>query len=134
LFVPGDPALLYVADPRNHVIWAIDLSGGIVTAAFGAVGTSGNTDGVGTDARFDALSALALDGAGTMYVSDLRTVRRINLHSRAVRTMAGAGSQGLALGALPASLSQPFGLAVRSSGELWISDVGEPSIVSAHAR
>jgi outer membrane protein assembly factor BamB len=140
LFVPGDPAMLYVADGAtlfpdvsNHVIWAIDLSSGRATVAFGTMGMRGIADGVGTDVRFDAPLGLALADAGTMYVSDLRTVRRINLRSRAVRTLVGSGLQGLELGALPASLNSPIGIAVRGSDELWITDVGEPSVVSARA-
>jgi DNA-binding beta-propeller fold protein YncE len=132
LYLPGDPARLYVADADDHTVRAIDPATGAVTTPLGAAGTPGLRDGVGGEARFDHPAALAADAAGNLYVRDATTVRRVEPRSRTVRTFAGTQARGVVLGALPASLNQPAGIAVNPDGSLWIANIGEPALVLAH--
>src|SRR5882762_6671169 len=64
------------------------------TSFAGAAGGVGNTDGVGTEARFNNPFDLALDGAGNFYVADgfNCTIRKITLigGNWVVTTLAGS--------------------------------------------
>jgi DNA-binding beta-propeller fold protein YncE len=133
VYLPGEPAQLYVADAGNAAIRAIDLVTGRVTTPLGSAGPGDPRDGVGNDARFDVPAGLVFDPTGTLYVSDANAIRRVDLRSRSVRTFVGSGKRGVVLDRLPASLNQPVGLAL-AGGALWISNLGEQVIVSAHAE
>ena len=125
---------LYVADSNNSTIRKIVIATGTVTTLAGAAGQVGAADGVGAAARFTYPSTVACDGSDVLYVSDGNgTIRKIMLGSATVSTPIGvAGRQGVLLGALPASLNVPYGLAVLSTGELAIVDVLENSVLMAH--
>jgi hypothetical protein len=80
----------YVSEVDTHVIRRIASDGTVSTIA-GAAGLPGSADGIGSAARFQFPGALVADGA-VLYVSDTvnRTIRRIDLATRAVTTVAGA--------------------------------------------
>jgi hypothetical protein len=63
---------LYVADNRNQTIRKITPLGTnwVTTTIGGTAGLSGNSDGVGTDARFFRPGGIAVDPAGSVYVTD----------------------------------------------------------------
>jgi len=80
--VATDGTNVYVADSGNHTIRKVVISTGVVTTLAGTAGTSGTTDGTGTDALFNSPTGLALNAAGTvLYVSDqkYKKVRKIDL-------------------------------------------------------
>jgi hypothetical protein len=60
---------VYVVDTDNHAVREIAASGVVSTLA-GLAGTSGSADGVGTAARFNFPTGLAVDSAGDVYVAD----------------------------------------------------------------
>ena len=123
---------LYVADLSNRVIRQVVISTGVVTTPIGTVGMAGSTDGIGAAARFGAIQGLTADRAGNLYVSDSAagTVRRVVLATATVTTLVGvAGQIGVKPGPLPAGLNGPIGLAVSASGELFVSDANENSIL-----
>jgi sugar lactone lactonase YvrE len=68
---------LYVADTGNNTIRRVSPTGAVSTLA-GLAGNSGSADGTGNAARFDQPYGLAVDSAGTVYVSDTtnNTVRK----------------------------------------------------------
>ena len=70
---------LYVADTMNHTVRKITPAGVISTIA-GAPGQAGSADGVGSAARFDRPSGVAIDLQGNILVADFfnGTVRKIN--------------------------------------------------------
>jgi sugar lactone lactonase YvrE len=80
---------IYVADEQNNLIRRIDTAGDVTTFA-GSTGAGPDVDGVGTAARFDDPLGIAMDSAGTLYVSDFaaHTIRRI-APDRTVTTLAG---------------------------------------------
>lgn len=69
---------IYVADSGNHVIRKITPYGLALTIA-GLSGTTGNTDGVGSAARFNNPLNLCCDFEGNIFVSDTgnRIIRKI---------------------------------------------------------
>jgi hypothetical protein len=86
----------------------------VVTTLAGIAGITGSTDGTGVVARFDDPSAVAVDGAGDLYVADIGndTIRKIT-PAGAVTTIVGhAGEQGFVPGPLPGVLSGPQSVAL----------------------
>ncbi len=71
---------IYVADTGNHTIRRITPTGEVTTLA-GLAATSGATDGIGKDARFNSPGGLAVDNTGNLYVADTgnHSVRKIIL-------------------------------------------------------
>jgi thiol-disulfide isomerase/thioredoxin len=95
------PDRLFVADTGNHRVLELRLSADADTAtivrAFGS-GTAGLRDGVCGDAALHAPRGLALHTHGqppTLYIADSgnHAVRAVDLHSGAVRTIAGTGEK-----------------------------------------
>ena len=118
----GSDGTVYVADGGNHAIRKI-TSGGVVTTLAG--GQRGSTDGIGTEAKFDTPTALAVDAQNNVYVADANTshIRKINSQG-VVTSLTG----NFADGSGAAIFSSPTGIAVDASGALYISDGGAHKI------
>jgi len=122
---------LYVADTSNHTIRKIE-SGGIVTTIAGLAGTSGSTDGVGSAARFNSPTGLAVDAAGVVYVADTNnhTIRRMTA-AGVVTTVAGlAGARGANDGSgAVARFNSPQGIALdRAGSTIYVADTDNQTI------
>jgi hypothetical protein len=120
---------VYVADGGNNTIRKI-TPGGTVTTVAGLAGSSGSADGTGSAARFYAPYGVVADGAGNLFVTDRIncTIRKIDSNA-VVTTVAGlAGSSGIVDGTGSAArFYSPFGVAVDSAGNLYVSDSGPGS-------
>lgn len=116
---------LYVADTDNYGIRKV-TTGGVVTTLAGNLGTLGSADGTGTAATFSVIKGLT--GSGNyLYVLDTynQTVRKIDITSGVVTTIAGyAGTTGDTdnVTGTSARFNYPFGIAVDSSSNLYITD------------
>ena len=122
---------LYVADTGNYTIRRI-TSAGVVTTLAGSAGNSGSTDASGNSARFYEPEGIAVNTAGTLiYVADTwnHTIRQIT-SAGAVSTLAGsAGNYGTNNGTgTSAQFNQPQGVAVDSSGNVYVGDTGNQMI------
>jgi sugar lactone lactonase YvrE len=119
-----------VADTDNHTIRRI-TSGGVVTTLAGSAGESGSDDGTGSAARFGQPDGVAADSAGNVYVADsyYHTIRKVT-SSGVVTTLAGsAGYSGNADGTgSAAQFYNPTGVAVDSTGDLYVADYGNHTI------
>jgi DNA-binding beta-propeller fold protein YncE len=123
---------ILVADAGNHVIRRITLDGVVTT--FAGTGEPGTVDGPVDEARFSRPVGLALDGAGTIYVScaDGHVIRAIA--DGEVRTVAGSGTAGFADSEDDPLAAQFFGLggiaAAAGTGIIYAADgdrgEGEP--------
>jgi sugar lactone lactonase YvrE len=115
---------LFVCDSNNNTIRRITPAGQVTTFA-GMPGESGASDGIGSAARFSHPSSIAIDGNGNLYVTDYSNsiIRKIT-PAGAVSTLAGAAGQfGFADGqGSAARFNYPDGIAVDSSGNVWVSD------------
>ncbi|MHB8417484.1 MAG: NHL repeat-containing protein [Myxococcales bacterium] len=89
----GGPGTLYTADQGpcgGQTIRKIDLSTQTVSTISGASGQQGSTDGVGPAARFEHAGTVVYDHDGGLYVGDQDALRRIDLATLDVTTVAGA--------------------------------------------
>jgi len=117
---------LYIADYGNQRVRAVGTDGNITTVA--GNGTSGATGdgGPATAALLLGPRNVAVDSAGTLYVSEFdgHRVRRIPPDGM-IATVAGTGIAGFAGDGGPAVAAQlafPAGLALDSAGNLFIVD------------
>ncbi|MDO7851257.1 NHL repeat-containing protein [Hymenobacter convexus] len=115
---------VYVADTENHTIRKITPAGAVSTLA-GAARHKGSVDGQGANARFYHPAAVAVDGAGNVYVADNgnHTIRKIGADGT-VTTLAGhAKRHGGADGpGASARFFFPTGLAVDAIGNVYVAD------------
>jgi uncharacterized protein (TIGR03437 family) len=118
---------LYIADQANNRIRKVTADGLIHTiAGNGQVGFSGD-GGPATAAQLQLPAGVALDGAGNLYISDTSNyrVRKVAAASGNISTIAGTGVTGYSGDggqATLAQLSDPQGLALDATGNLYIAD------------
>lgn len=129
--ITTDGKVAYVADSANYAIRKIDLSSGQVTTVAG--GHDGYEDGPAKDAAFYLPSGVQLDAAhNVLYIADTAQsmIRKLDLNSMTVSTLAGAPQAGYTDGAgTAARFNHPYGMALSADGEkLYIADVGNNAI------
>lgn len=117
---------LYIADTNHNRIVVTSLDGAVVQIV--GSGAAGLADGARETAAFNHPQGLAIDG-DTLYVADTdnHAIRRIDLASGEVTTIAGTGEQAGRFisggSALRTSLNSPWDVAVLD-GVLWIAMAG----------
>jgi uncharacterized protein (TIGR03437 family) len=119
-------ANLFIVDQGAHVVRKVNTSGTISTYAGTTQGFSGD-GGPATAAAMNNPTWATLDAAGNLYVADQvnQRIRRIDASSTTITTVAGTGSAGYSGDSGPATsatLNNPGGLVVDSSGVLYIVD------------
>ena len=122
--------VVYVADTGNHRVRIITALG-IVSTLAGTGSSTPFADGPGTStATFFQPASVALDGRGSVFVSDTRNNRiRMIAPNGTVSTFAGNGSDFSADGAgTLASFSAPTHLAFAANGNLLVADQGSSSL------
>lgn len=114
---------VYVSDQATNRI--LKLSPRAVETVFAGSGTGGSADGPALSAQFFGPTGLAVDASGNVYVADQynHTARKIAVDGT-VSTLAGiAGIGGYADGPKgTGQLVAPWGIAVDSSGNVYVSD------------
>ena len=128
---------LYVLDNLYNDIRKVSPQGTnwvVTTIAGSASGGSGSNDGTNEDAQFYAPNAIARDAAGNLYVADglNNTIRKITPLGTnwVVSTIAGNSQNGGGLDGTNtgAQFDDPSGIAVDSSGNLYVADTYGDSI------
>jgi serine/threonine-protein kinase len=115
---------LYVADEGNNEIRNINLTTGAVTTIAGST-TQGATDGVGSAASFYDPYGIAFDGNNNLYVTDYHNneIRKIDISTKAVTTIAGSTTYGSADGVgTAAGFNTPAGIVSDGHGNLYVTD------------
>jgi sugar lactone lactonase YvrE len=119
---------LFIADEPGTRVLKMTPEGEIVTVAGGGARPPRTADGgPATEAQVDLPMGLAVDMAGNLFVAEhlSRRVRKVSPDG-IISTVAGGGTKSPQLAdggpATEARLSAPFGLAVDSAGNLYISD------------
>ncbi len=119
---------IYVGDTLNNLLRKIAPNGTVSTLAGG--GSAGYADGTGAAASFNAISGLAVDGAGNIYVADSNNhvIRKVT-PAGAVSTLAGSGTRGYADGpSTSASFDTPEGVTVDRVGNVYVADTNNNRI------
>jgi uncharacterized protein YjiK len=119
---------LFVADSDNERIREVNVSTGIIStvAGNGTFGYSGD-NGLATAAELAFPTGLAVDSAGDIFVADTDNsrVREVNHTTGVITTIAGNGTSGYSGDNGPATVAElnyPRGVALDSSGNLYIAD------------
>ena len=118
---------LYIADNQKNLVSKVTVATGVITTVAGTgVGYIGD-GGAATSASLRIPYGVALDAAGNMYVADESNhrVRKVTAATGVITTVAGTGSfifNGDNIPATSATLHYPGGVAIDSSGNLYIAD------------
>jgi trimeric autotransporter adhesin len=119
---------IYIADYRNDRIRKVTRSTGLINTVAGDGSYDfGGDGGPATAATLSRPSAVAVDASGNIYISDSynNRVRLVTKSTGVINTVAGIGSQGYSGDsglAKSAELSDPAGVAVDASGNIYIAD------------
>jgi sugar lactone lactonase YvrE len=121
----GPDGSVYVADTVNSTIRKVSAAG-VVTTFAGKAGAPGSVDGTGAAARFERPYGIAVDAAGTVYVTDPGndTIRKITPAS-VVTTLAGDAGQAPGRDdgtGSAARFDYPAGIAVDATGNVFVAD------------
>ena len=121
-----DDGNVYFADRYNYRVRRVDaLTGDITTVAGNGVADSSGDVGQATEAAV-LPDDLALDTQGNLYIAQeaTRTIRRVNLDSGVISTLAGGGTENPGDGgdATDAVLGSALHIAVDANDDLFIAD------------
>ncbi|MCU1321519.1 MAG: repeat containing protein [Acidobacteriaceae bacterium] len=123
---------LYLAETGNHHILKVDLQGHVSTfAGTGTQGFSGDK-GPAAQAQLDSPQGLALT-ANALYIADTHNhrIRRVDLASNLITTVAGIGTPGFSGDtglATAATLNLPTALALDAQSNLYFADTANHRI------
>lgn len=125
---------IYIADANYSIVRKVTAAG--VQTTYAGSGTAGFAgDGqAATRAQLDYPSALALDGAGNLYIGDVanRRVRRVT-PGGVISTVAGNGravSSGDGGAATSAGFDDIHGIALDAQGNLYVAEVYRIRMIS----
>jgi sugar lactone lactonase YvrE len=125
---------LFIADRDNQRIRQVDLSTGVITTLAGnGVFAYAGDGGPAASASLFNPQGLAADGNGHVFIADTinSRIRQVDLATGIITTVAGNGTTGYGGdggAATAASLFFPFGVAVDSSGNIFIADSGNQRV------
>jgi sugar lactone lactonase YvrE len=132
LYHPEDVAVdtsgnLFIADTTNERVRKVTPAGVISTVAGNGSGGFGGDGGPATLASLNWPAGVAVDAAGNLFIADCSNnrVRKVTASTGVISTVAGNGIGGFYGDGGPATsawLNEPTGVAVDTSGNLFIAD------------
>ena len=115
---------VYIADRANHRVEKV-TSGGTLSVFAGTSSGGAPTAGAATSSRLNNPSGVAVDSSGNVYIADTYNHRVEKVTPEGVLSIiAGTGTSGAPTAGTATSsrLNQPMGVAVDSSGNVYIAD------------
>ena len=118
---------LLIADSNNNRIRLVDADGNINTVAGSGTNSGYSGDlGPATSALLDAPTGVAADSSGNFYIADdSNNVVRLVDALGVISTIAGTNTSGFSGDGGPgdsAELDDPYGVAIDTSGNIWLAD------------
>ncbi len=119
---------VYIADIGNNRIRKVTVSTGtIATIAGSSTGSYSGDNGPATAAKLSQPSGVVVDSAGNIYIADYENsrIRKIKVSTGIIVTIAGNGDYGYSGdggAATSAALNLPLGVALDSSGNVYVAD------------
>jgi len=121
---------LYIADQSASQVFKVSNGSLTTVAGNGMPGFSGD-NGPAPNAQLFRPSSVAVDSAGNVYIADALNSRVRKVSNGVITTVAGNGTIGYSGDNGPATGAQlrfPYGVALDSAGNLYISDTGNSRI------
>jgi len=131
--VRGPDGALYVCDVKNHAVRRLARDGTITTVAGrGKPGYSGD-DGPAVQAELNEPYEVRFDRSGDMFFVERlnHVVRRVDMKTGSISTLAGTGTAGFSGDGGPArqaQLRQPHSIQFDRTGDLYVCDIGNHRI------
>ena len=127
--IRGPDGALWFCEYDGHTVRRIDAHGQIITiVGNGQAGYSGD-GGAPLSASLNKPHEIRFDRAGQLYIADMlnHAIRRVDLQSGVITTIAGTGEAGFSGDGGPAAkaqLRQPHSIQFGPDGRLFICDIG----------
>jgi uncharacterized protein (TIGR03437 family) len=121
---------LYIADTGNNRVRRVGTTGQITTVAGNGIPGATGDSGLAVNAQIVGPVGIAVDSSGNLYISDGSRIRRI-FASGFIQTIAGGATPGYSGdggAASTAQLNAPVGIAVDSTGNVYVADSGNSSV------
>jgi sugar lactone lactonase YvrE len=122
---------IYITDFDNNRLRKVDATTGLISTIAG-IGTAGDSGdgGPATNAQLWRPSDVALDTNGNIYIADYNNelIRKIDINTGIIFTVAGGGNSGDGSYATDAWLGLPRGITIDANGNLYIADGWHHSI------
>lgn len=137
--VRGPDGALYICDTGNHAIRKILPDGTIHTVAgTGKAGYSGD-GGSALQAKLNEPYEVRFDAQGDLYFVERlnHVVRKVDMKSGEISSVAGTGEQGFGGDggpAIKAQMRQPHSIQFDAQGDLYICDIGNHRIRKVHKQ
>lgn len=126
--VTVDPSgLLYIADTFNNRVRVVSLGGTIQTAAGTGISSYSGDGGAAANAGLFLPTDVASDSGGNIYIADYGNSRIRQVAQGKIQSVVGSNSTSVIFNQAPATtirLNGPTGLAVDSSGDIFIAEGG----------
>jgi sugar lactone lactonase YvrE len=125
---------LFIADWGNERVRRVDAVTGIISTVAGTgIPGFGGDGGLATGASLNSPTDAVVDSSGNLFIADQgnQRIRRVDAVTGTITTVAGTGVQGFTGDGGPAtdaSLSNPTGVAVDGTGNVFVADTGNQRI------
>jgi len=125
---------VFIGDTGNDSVRRVDATSGLISTIAGTGIAGYNGDGIAaTSAQLNHPRRVAVDAAGNVLIADTdnHRVRRVDMTTGLISTIAGTGTAGFnggGIAATSAQLDTPFGLAVDDAGNMFITDRGNDQV------